>query len=224
MKMDSLYLPLKSTLEELSRRHSWFDLKTPKGSLGSHEILWVFKRIHAVKPTILFESGVGTGRSTLIFCELMKPFGKVVSANFRYEGDNPLQDFKHPENLLMVDAPGEIVAASLPNQEKIVAVIDGPKPSGVLYGRPGWLQLMDELVDKKRLDSVFQHDTEDKKNMEKLRGYYHSNLEGEFILDTVTEAFLRANQFFGMEQKERIFTPNMSAILRLRSVSIPTML
>lgn len=202
-------------LRKLQSLHNWFTLKTPRHSMGSHELFKIFLEVERLKPDLLFESGVGIGRSTVVFAEIMKPYGKVIAACRGYDEDGLIMmDTSGHENLELINHRGEVVASSLPRKSKVIAVIDGPKPSGYLRGRFEWVELMDRLVEHPNLLAVFQHDIEDLKNMEKFVKYHASNMSRLFRTEFMSKSFMRLHQFYGMEDHSKIFLPNLGMIIR----------
>lgn len=149
----------KIILTRLHNKYDWFTLPTPRHSILNHELFWVYCFIETKKPQLLFESGLYKGRSTVILAEMMRPHGSVIAAHFRYEDDPELHPFANDyDNLSIVSGKGEDVAKTLPNESPLIAVIDGPKPGGSNWGRPGWKELVNNLMANPHLLGVFQHD------------------------------------------------------------------
>lgn len=155
-------------LNRLHAKYGWFTLATPKHSIKNYELYWVYCFLEKTKPSLLFESGVYKGRSTLILAEIMKPYGQVIAASYHYPGEQVdlfpfVDDYPH---LTIVQGRGEDVVSKLPDVP-MVAVVDGPKPAGQNWGRPGWTTLIEALL---RLDTraVFQHDVANPKPKEEF--------------------------------------------------------
>jgi len=156
MKLNTLesYLEFDEILSDLYGTYDWFKLKSTKSSITNVELFFIYCEIKKIKPKILFESGVATGRSTAILASCMKPYGRIISARFDYE-ECQLFPF-HFTNSTIVDGRGENVIKQIDfKSDSILAVIDGPKPGGYLYGNTGWIQLMDELINIDELKGIF---------------------------------------------------------------------
>jgi hypothetical protein len=165
---------------------------------------------------LLFESGVATGRSTVILAECMRPFGDMVAASFCYPQDNfHLQNFESDySHLRIIKGRGEDVIKTISKNKKMIAVIDGPKPIGYLYNRPGWIELMDELITFPKLGSIFQHDIEDSRNKQKFENYHKSNMSRLFECCFIDKEFLVKYEMYGMDDAEKNYLPNVGVIKR----------
>ncbi len=148
-----------SLLQRLNTKYDWFSLTTPQHSITNTELFYIYCYIESIKPTLIFESGVYRGRSTIILAEMMRDYGNVISACFHYPDEKDITLFpfvKDYANLNIVHEKGENIVQNLPDS-KMVSIIDGPKPAGENWGRPGWKELMTNLMKYKPI-AVFQHD------------------------------------------------------------------
>jgi hypothetical protein len=198
----------KELLQKLHKKYSWFTLETPRHSITNTEMFYIFLHIEKIKPTLLYESGIYQGRSTVILSEIMQPYGKIIAANFLYPEEKNIKLYpftKDYNNLRIINGRGEDVVEQLPQGEKIAAVIDGPKPFGESWGRPGWNTLMEKLMTFNP-KIIFQHDISDampKKIFEDLCEKY-INYKYYYI----KEDFLASNKFYS----NKIHKPNLGII------------
>lgn len=180
MKLDMLetYLEFDEILSDLYAAYDWFHLKSPKSSITNIELFFIYCEIKRIKPQIIFESGVATGRSTAILASCMKPYGRIISAHFSYE-ECHLFPFNFA-NSIIVEGRGENAIKQIDfKSDSVLAVIDGPKPGGYLYGNTGWIQLMDELINIVELKGIFQHDVVGK-GKEKFDAYFLKHMKMDF--------------------------------------------
>lgn len=188
-------------LVKLYRNYDWFTLQTPKGSLTNTELFYIYGFIKTIKPKLLFESGVGNGRSTIILSECMKETGNVISANFTYEDDNwniPSFEDDFP-NLEIRNGRGEDIIDTIFGHIGI-AVIDGPKPSGDSYGRPGWDKLIN--IARNKVGILFQHDISDNKNKDRFEMNCHD-------CQYIQKDFLQMYPMYGAVEEWKQTTPNL---------------
>lgn len=194
----------QAKLLDLDRKYEWFTLPTPKGSMTNTELFFIYEYILKIRPGIIFESGIGSGRSTLILASCMQEIGQVIAANFRYPDDEwHIQPFVDDfDNLTIVDGKGENVAKTLPHNGKIIAIVDGPKPNGKHYGRPGWEELIDVLANNDAVKMVFQHDLDDDENRRVFDSY-------RFKKGYIDKRFLRKNDLYGAIEAWKETVPNL---------------
>lgn len=143
-------------LLNLEKKYSWFELKTPKHSICNHELFYVFCFIEITKPSVVFESGIYRGRSTLIISETMKNYGNVISSNFKNKDEKNVEIFKFQQdykNLQILNERGENLISKININCPFVALVDGPKPKSL-----AWEKLVNEICKNKNLLAFFQHD------------------------------------------------------------------
>lgn len=211
------YIEFISILKKLHFKYSFFSLKTPKGSITNTELFYIFRHIKEYRPKLIFDSGYGIGRSSLILSEIMKNHGRVISSKFFYAEENfNMYIFENDyDNLTIVNQRGEIAIKNIDSNENFIAVIDGPKPSGYLYNRPGWIELMDELIQFDNLKVIFQHDISDNKNLTKLKNYFDSNMIFNFSLKFIEKIFISQFPMFGNDDTSKNNLINLASIIKI---------
>ena len=210
------YIEFTSILKKLHSTYNWFSLKTPKGSITNTELFFIFRHIKKINPQIIFESGFFKGRSSIVLGEIMKEIGHVYCARFNYPEENyDTFEFENDyKNIHIIDQKGEDAIKTIDKSLKLIAVIDGPKPVGYLYNRPGWIELMDELIQFDNLHCVFQHDISDERNKIKFINYYHSNMNRLFDYYFINNDFIKKFIMFGNEDETKNSLLNLGFIIK----------
>jgi len=194
-------------LYHLNAKFDWFSLETQHGSITNSELYYIFKYVIRLEKPAIFESGVGSCRSTAILSEIVNVLnGKLYVALYRteFDLDDGLNRIKSVvnDNVEIIYKKGEDAVLDINHVD--VSIIDGPKPDGFMWDRPGWdilLERSDGVV-----DVMFQHDI--------ARGVAYKKFANvKYQKFVIPRNFLEHYKIFGCDEKWKETTENLGVII-----------
>lgn len=210
MLMHKSEIEFNDILNCLVDTYDWFERITPKGSITNCELFYVYEYLKTVQNPTVFESGIGSGRSTIILSEILDRIGgRLYVSVYQIEPDIKDIDYLLDRNINIKYGKAEIVIKDINGID--VSIIDGPKPAGYMWGNPGWDKLLKESTN--RVNVMFQHDINNKHNMN-----IFNNLKYDKFI--IPKQFLQTYPIFGCHEKWKETEQNLGVIILNDSIDI----